>query len=134
MLRNKKRNNYHEVDEYLEDIHEKDSIPQRGQPFISGGLQFGGEIEEAEKNFARFGKCSWDELELRHDYDILHNICEKMIENNLFGNDEIRVQIDQGRVFLTGQVKDWDEKKMAEKLIQDVPGVKDIVNGLWFEI
>jgi osmotically-inducible protein OsmY len=134
MLRNKKKNNYHEVDGFSEQSQEKDSHPHTSHSFISGGLEFGGGIEEAEKNFSRFGKSSWDEVEQRHDYDILHNICEKMIENNFFGDEEIKVQIDHGRVFLSGYVKNWEMKKLVENLILDVPGVKDIVNGLWFEI
>ncbi len=134
MLRNKRKNNFHEVDDHAEDSIEKDSIPQKGHPFFCGGVKYGGEIEESDKNFTRFGKSSWNEDEQRHDYDILHNICEKMIENNLFGDEEIKVEIEQGRVYLSGHVKNWEVKKLAEYLIQDVPGVKDIVNGLWFEM
>ncbi len=45
----------------------------------------------------------------------------------------VQVQIEQGKVLLTGTVKSYYEKQIAQESLRDVPGIDSIDNSLEVE-
>jgi osmotically-inducible protein OsmY len=43
---------------------------------------------------------------------------------------DVNIQVTNGMVALTGEVRTPDEKNRAERIVKAAPGVKDVVNGL----
>ena len=43
---------------------------------------------------------------------------------------DVNIQVTNGMVAITGEVRTADEKKRAEQLVRAAPGVKDVANGL----
>lgn len=64
------------------------------------------------------------------DENIYEKVCERLFRDHLVDAAEIKIEVDQGIVTLTGLVSDRFAKNNAEKCIEDVFGVVDIQNRL----
>lgn len=66
----------------------------------------------------------------RSDERIREDVCECLTEDEHIDASNIDVEVKDCEVTLTGSVSSRDEKRRAEDLIDDLPGVRDIHNNL----
>lgn len=66
----------------------------------------------------------------RADKDIYNDVCEKLTATPYVDASDIEVVVKNGVVELTGMVEDRKMKKMAELVLDNISGIKDIQNGL----
>lgn len=66
----------------------------------------------------------------RNGQRIYEDVCELLTENDGIDARDIEVRIDGNYVVLSGTVRTWSEKRRAEYLVADVPGVWDVENRL----
>ena len=66
----------------------------------------------------------------RSDDRIYEEVCETLMKNRDVDASNIGVKVETGVVYLSGKVNGRKEKKMAETIIEDLPGVQDVRNEL----
>jgi hypothetical protein len=66
----------------------------------------------------------------RTDERIREEVCQRMCEHPAIDTAEMQVTVQNGEVTLEGSVDDRFEKRLAEDLAEDVPGVRDVHNRL----
>lgn len=66
----------------------------------------------------------------RSDDRIYEEVCEALTRHHEVDASHIGVRVDNGIVYLSGKVDSRRSKKMAENIIEDLPGVQDIRNEL----
>ena len=66
----------------------------------------------------------------RSDARIEEDICEHLTHHGMLDASGIQVQVEGGEVTLTGTVESRQAKRMAEDILDDISGVKDIHNQL----
>lgn len=66
----------------------------------------------------------------RSDERIRDNVCEVLENDDRIDASAIEVTVKNGEVMLTGNVDARHDKRLAEDLVQDLPGVKDVQNQL----
>ncbi|HXH74854.1 MAG TPA: BON domain-containing protein [Bacteriovoracaceae bacterium] len=81
-----------------------------------------------EKDYAGLESRSHHRLDL----DIFHEVCESLTDNPRLDASQIEVQVTDGRVLLRGLVSGRMDKREAERCIEFLPGVKDVMNELHF--
>ena len=115
---------------------EKSHIQLRPQgnwdhPGVSGKTN-NGETWENDKeykkqtNFVGHGPKGYK----RSDDRIYEEVCETLMKNRDVDASNIGVKVETGVVYLSGKVTSRNEKKMAETIIEDLPGVQDVRNEL----
>ena len=67
---------------------------------------------------------------VRSDERIHYDVCQALHENIWVDASEIEVRVDHGFVWLSGEVTDRKQKKEAERCIENLAGVKDVINYL----
>ncbi|MDQ3340722.1 MAG: BON domain-containing protein [Myxococcota bacterium] len=67
---------------------------------------------------------------IRSDDRIREHICEALHEDDHIDASHIEVVVKNGEVMLTGTVEDRRQKRLAEDLVEHMPGVKDVQNQL----
>jgi osmotically-inducible protein OsmY len=66
------------------------------------------------------------------DEKIYENVCEKLTRESYLDASDIEVHVYNGCVFLKGCVDSRRSKRLAELIIEDLPGVNDVINQLEF--
>jgi osmotically-inducible protein OsmY len=66
----------------------------------------------------------------RSDDRIRENVCEALHDDDHIDATHIEVVVKNGEVILTGNVEDRRQKRLAEDLVEQMPGVKDVQNQL----
>lgn len=64
------------------------------------------------------------------DARILEDVCEVLARDSRIDATEIEVKVVEGTIFLKGQVDSRQTKRLAELAIENLFGVKDVVNQL----
>jgi hypothetical protein len=67
---------------------------------------------------------------MRSDDRIRESVCEALMEDDHVDATHIDVSVKDGEVTLSGTVEDRRQKRMAEDCIENLAGVKDVVNQL----
>lgn len=137
---------YHEVDSFQDFSPEDEASYYLGDHFELGGVDFGapesGEVEEKSRNLSRFGERVWNEKDYagfgprsyrRSDSDVFHEVCEALTDNPRLDASQIEVTIDSGCVHLKGKVQSRRDKREAERCVEYLPGVRDVMNELRFD-
>ena len=96
-----------------------------GDRFEMGGENFLGGIAN-ERDFAGVGPKGWS----KSDEHLFENVCEALSDNHLLDASNIEVEVSDGLVYLKGSVSNFHAKKEAQISIEDLPGVKDVMNFL----
>lgn len=68
----------------------------------------------------------------RLDENIFEEVCESLAADRNVDASDIEVEVTDGCVFLRGTVSDRNTKRLAENIIEFIPGVKDVQNLLTF--
>src|SRR5690606_24651157 len=66
----------------------------------------------------------------RSDERIYEEVCERLARDGHIDPSDIEVKVSEGEVILEGSVDDRRAKHHAEDIVDDVFGVKDVVNQL----
>lgn len=94
---------------------------------------FGDENAEKRRNLDRFEgphKGKGPKGYKRSDQRIMEDINDQLFQNSHIDATNIEIDVKEGDVTLIGMVNDRRTKKMAENLVEKVPGVNDISNNL----
>lgn len=62
--------------------------------------------------------------------DLKHKIREAFERNALIDANHVKVDLDQHRVILSGDVQSWAEKKQAQRVAWSFPGVTEVENKI----
>jgi hypothetical protein len=100
-------------------------------PGVSGktdeGETYLNEREYKEQtNFVGYGPKGYQ----RSDDRIYEEVCETLMRNPHVDATNIGVKVEKGIVHLSGKVESRHMKKVAELIIEDLPGVQDVRNEL----
>lgn len=79
-----------------------------------------------QTNFVGYGPKGYK----RSDDRIYEEVCETLMKNPEVDASYIGVKVDEGIVYLTGKVQSRRMKKIAELIVEDLPGVQDVRNEL----
>jgi hypothetical protein len=66
----------------------------------------------------------------RSDERIREEVCEILVRDSRVDASEIEVEVKEGSVFLLGSVDSRLTKRLAEFAVEDLWGVKDVINQL----
>ncbi|MGE3611057.1 MAG: BON domain-containing protein [Bacteriovoracaceae bacterium] len=66
----------------------------------------------------------------RTDEKILEDVCETLYQSYFIDASNIEVEVKEGQVRLFGSVNSRDEKREAERSIEFIPGVVDVLNEI----
>lgn len=64
------------------------------------------------------------------DTDLMERVCEALFLSHEVDATDIAVKVEEGEVYLDGWVDDREAKKEAERVIEALPGIKDVWNRL----
>lgn len=79
-----------------------------------------------QTNFVGYGPKGYK----RSDDRIYEEVCETLMKHREVDASNIGVKVETGIVFLSGKVVSREAKKIAESIIEDLPGVQDVRNEL----
>ena len=108
---------------------------RRGQTEFDRGYGYGYSIPEGEYMegdeyipgpFSGLGPQGYQ----RSDESILEDVCERLTQHGYIDASRLTVDVDNGEVTLEGDVDDRRAKRMAEDLVDSIPGVYDVHNRL----
>ncbi len=77
-------------------------------------------------NFIGYGPKGYK----RSDDRIFEEVCDKLMSDREVDASNIGVKVENGIVFLSGKVDSRRTKKLAELIVEDLPGVQDVRNEL----
>jgi osmotically-inducible protein OsmY len=66
----------------------------------------------------------------RSDDRIREDVCQRLTDHPAVDGSEIEVAVQDGEVTLTGTVEDRRMKRLAEDLVCEIPGVRDVHNQI----
>jgi len=66
----------------------------------------------------------------RSDNNILEEVCDLLMDDSEVDASNIEVSVQEGQVYLSGSVDDREMKRRAERILDQVSGIKDIRNLL----
>jgi osmotically-inducible protein OsmY len=66
----------------------------------------------------------------RSDERIREDVCDRLTQHPDVDASEIEVQVNNGEVTLTGSVEDRSQKRMAEDMVENLSGVREVHNQL----
>jgi osmotically-inducible protein OsmY len=66
----------------------------------------------------------------RTDERIKEDVHERLTEDGMIDASEIEVDVKNGEIFLKGTVKNRQEKRRAEDIVEDISGVKNVENHI----
>ena len=64
------------------------------------------------------------------DGQIIDRVDEMLDNDPVLRERDVNIQVTNGMVAITGEVRTADEKNTVEQLVKAAPGVKDVANGL----
>ena len=79
-----------------------------------------------QTNFVGFGPKNYK----RSDDRIFEEVCETLMKHHSVDATNIGVKVTDGVVYLSGKIESRRSKKIAELIIEDLPGVQDVRNEL----
>lgn len=79
-----------------------------------------------QTNFIGYGPKNYK----RSDDRIYEQVCETLMKSRDVDASNIGVKVDSGIVYLSGKVDGRRSKKLAETIVEDLPGVQDVRNEL----
>ncbi len=85
-----------------------------------------GVIEKVRTNFIGKGPRGYQ----RTDSRIFEEVCEALQDDPTVDASDIAVHVREGIVTLEGKARDRMEKRVAEMLVVDIPGVLDVRNEI----
>lgn len=81
---------------------------------------------EKQTNFIGYGPKGYK----KSDDRIYEQVCETLMKHHEVDASNIGVKVESGIVFLSGKVDSRSTKKLAEVIVEDLPGVQDVRNEL----
>ena len=66
----------------------------------------------------------------RSDERIYDDVCQRLMQSGSLDASDIEVKVDSGEVALNGSVDSRGSKRLAEDIVDSVPGVQDVHNRL----
>lgn len=93
---------------------------------VRGGSWFNRDKYEEQRNFIGRGPKGYR----RSDDRIYEEVCETLMRSPDVDASTIGVRVHEGTVLLEGKVEDRHSKRMAEYVIEDLPGVLDVRNEI----
>ncbi len=72
-------------------------------------------------------------LSARHDKDIIQDIERELLINEEISTDNVDIDVNNGKVVITGTVSTLEEKQEIEDMVNNVNGVVMVVNNLNIE-
>lgn len=66
----------------------------------------------------------------RSDERIRERVCDALTDDHHVDASHIKVEVKGGEVTLTGYVSDREAKRCAERCVEDLGGVKEVINNL----
>jgi hypothetical protein len=115
------------------------------EPFPTAYPRYSGESGQPGRGYDReiWGESQWYDSEAprghagrgprnynRPDSSILDEVCERLTYAGRVDATDIEVKVKDGEVTLKGQVDDRTQKRLAESIADQVPGVRDVHNEL----
>lgn len=73
-------------------------------------------------------KASGQKKNIISDARIYEQVCKKLLNDRWIDASEIEVEVKNGVVVLKGLAPDREMKRLAEKCIENTPGVSDVFN------
>ena len=92
----------------------------------SGEIWVNDKEYKKQANFIGYGPRGYK----RSDDRIYEEVCEVLMRNPDVNATNIGVKVENGVVFLSGKVESRRMKKIAEMIIDDLPGIQDVKNEL----
>lgn len=138
---NPSKKRFKEVDSFQNFNPQDEASYYLGNSFEMGGVEFGTREEES-RNLSRFGERVWNEKDYagfgprsyqKSDQDVFHEVCEALTDNPRLDASGIEVEVENGCVHLRGKVLSRLDKREAERSVEFLPGVRDVMNELRFE-
>ena len=74
-----------------------------------------------------------NELNSRHDKDIIQDIERGLLLDEEVSTDNVSIDVRNNKVIITGSVESLEEKQEIEDMINNVNGVALVVNNLQIE-
>lgn len=108
------------------ELGERDSIKDSDIDSASHLSGISGGPLRLERNFKGIGPKNYK----RSDERIFEDVCEILMANSFVDASNIAVKVEGGVVYLTGIVDSREMKKLAEDVVDNLPGVMDIRNEL----
>lgn len=94
--------------------------------FGSGFRNHGGALQDHDGSHFEEGPRGYK----RNDLSIYDDVCETLRLSSIIDARDLSVDVKNGTVFLLGSVRDWEMKKLAEAIIENISGVFDVRNLL----
>lgn len=114
-----------------------------GDNFELGGIDISvekqdGQKEEEARNLARFGEKFWNERDYAgaggsssvSDQRLFEAACEALKDNPFVDASMMEVGVFDGVIYLRGHISNRNQKREAEQAIENIRGVKDVMNEL----
>lgn len=109
--------------------HRQDWDPYFEQGYNRGNRAYGG--RQLDHEGSHFGKGPKGYK--RPDLAIFEDVCDALFLSREVDASDIEVEVREGIVYLTGVVPDRRSKRLAEREIELISGVKDVQNLLTFK-
>jgi osmotically-inducible protein OsmY len=113
---------------------ESDKDSGLGGALYEGGVfsseTYGGGAEDYDITGMRSHRGKGPRNYTRADDRIHDEICERLTRHPLIDASLLEVQVEKGNVTLKGEVSDRRMKYLAEEVVDDIYGVKEIHNSL----
>ncbi len=128
-MKKKLKENFKEVDSLL--IKDKEKARLEFEEKFKMGRRFNFDFlpnEEELRNLVRFNRPKWESK--TSDNDLIHFICEKMLEFRFLQENDVKISVHDGVVGIDGEITSKECEKIIEELVLSVPGVVRIENKL----
>jgi osmotically-inducible protein OsmY len=97
-----------------------------GSSYASSGAGFGGQQRAGGQSYAGRGSRNYR----RSDQRIEEDVHEALMRHHEIDATDIDVRVENGAVTLTGHVEDRRTRRLAEEVVEQLPGVRDVDNQL----
>jgi hypothetical protein len=94
--------------------------------FGSGFRNHGGALKDHDGSHFDGGSRGYK----RNDGAVYDDVCETLRLSSVIDARDLSVEVKDGTVFLKGSIRDWEMKKLAEGIIENISGVLDVKNFL----
>lgn len=135
-----KKRNLRLVDKFENDDYSRFSAPDYLETGLEDNLHYlntdserlensgltGNTDEVPRRSFSGVGPKGYK----RTDEKIYEEVCEVLMRHRAIDASNIIVKVSEGIVNLSGKIDGRGMKKLAESIIENIPGVKDVTNEL----
>lgn len=109
---------FEENEQRIWDLEEMNVIHENGMTLVGDELYQDNHSGKGPKGYSRSDRLIHEE------------VCEVLKNDPEVDPSEVDVTVDKGLVFLRGEIRDREMKRKAEYAIEDIPGVKDVINEI----